>query len=75
VPNSATDQYSTRLRSDLAGAAQPAIWGNSWNSFSTYDFTITSTGTSVRNALATHTQGIAVLAPASAQTGGTGGLN
>jgi type IV pilus assembly protein PilX len=75
VPSSVTDQYSTRLRSDLAGAAQPAIWGNSWNSFSTYDFTITSTGTSVRNAQATHAQGIAVLAPASAQTSGTGGLN
>jgi len=79
VPGSTTDTYSTTLRSDLAGAAQPAVWGNSWNSFSTYDFTITSTGsflgTSVRSAQSTHSQGIAVLAPASAQTSGAGGLN
>jgi len=79
VPTSATDTYSTILRSDLGGAAQPALWGNSWNSFSTYDFTITSTGsflgTSVRSAQSTHSQGIAVLAPASAQTSGAGGLN
>ena len=75
VPGSSTDTYSTTLHSDLAGAAQPAVWGNSWNSFSTYDFTVTSTGTSVRNAQSTHSQGIAVLAPASAQTSGAGGLN
>jgi len=75
VPNSSPDLYNTTLSSDLAGAPQPAIWGNSWNSFSTYDFTITSTGTSVRNSQATHAQGIAVLAPASPQTSGPGGLN
>jgi Tfp pilus assembly protein PilX len=79
VSGSTTDTYNTTLHSDLAGAAQPAVWGSSWNSFSTYDFTITSTGsflgTSVRSAQSTHSQGIAVLAPASAQTSGTGGLN
>ncbi len=79
VPNSTTDTYSTTLRSDLGGAPQPAIWGASWNSFSTYDFTITSQGsflgTSVRSAQSTHSQGIAVLAPASAQTSGVGPLN
>lgn len=79
VPGSSTDTYSTTLHSDLGGAAQPAVWGNSWNSFSTYSFTITSTGsflgTSVRSAQSTHSQGIAVLAPASAQTSGPGGLN
>jgi type IV pilus assembly protein PilX len=79
VPNSTTDTYSATLHSDLGGAAQPAIWGNSWNSFSTYDFTVTSTGNflanSVRGAQSTHSQGIAVLAPASAQTSGAGGLN
>ena len=79
VPGSATDTYSTILQSDLGGAAQPALWGNSWNSFSTYDFTITSQGSflgnSVRGAQSTHAQGIAVLAPASAQTSGPGGLN
>jgi Tfp pilus assembly protein PilX len=66
---SATDTYSTTLTSDLNGAPQPAIWGNSWNTFSTYDFTISSEGKSVRNSKATHAQGIAVLAPASPQTG------
>jgi type IV pilus assembly protein PilX len=64
---SATDTYTTSLSSDLGGAPQPAIWGNSWDSFSTYDFTITSTGASVRNAKSTHVQGVAVLAPASPQ--------
>ena len=72
VATSATDTYNTILHSDLGGAAQPAVWGNSWNSFSTYDFTITSQGSflgnSVRGAQSTHAQGIAVLAPASAQT-------
>ena len=79
VPNSTTDTYSTNLHSDLGGAAQPAIWGASWNTFSTYDFTITSQGsflgTSVRSAQSTHAQRIAVLAPASAQTSGAGPLN
>jgi type IV pilus assembly protein PilX len=64
VPNSATDRYSSRIVSDLAGAAQPAIWGASWNSFSTYHFTVQSTGTSIRNSLANNVQGIAIIAPA-----------
>ena len=72
VPSSTTDTYDIILQSDLGGAAQPAIWGNSWNAFSTYDFTIRSQGNflanSVRGAQSTHSQGIAVLAPASAQT-------
>jgi type IV pilus assembly protein PilX len=73
---STTDTYSTALSSDLGGAPQPALWGNSWNSFSTYDFTITSTGASIRNATSTHVQGIAVLAPASPEPPpGTGPLN
>ena len=72
---STTDTYSTSLTSDLGGAPQPAIWGNSWNSFSTYDFTLTSSGASIRNAKTTHVQGVAVLAPASTETGGSGPLN
>jgi len=77
VPSSTTDTYDTRLQSDLGGAAQPAVWGNSWNAFSSYDFTITSTGkflaNSVRGAQSQHAQGIAVLAPASAQTSALAG--
>ena len=64
VPNSATDRYSTTISSDLNGAAFPAIWGNSWNSFATYHFTVQSGGTSIRNAVANNVQGIAIIAPA-----------
>ena len=78
VPSSTTDTYDIILQSDLGGAAQPAVWGNSWNAFSTYDFTIRSTGNflanSVRGAQSTHSQGIAVLAPASAQTSALPGV-
>jgi Tfp pilus assembly protein PilX len=75
VAGSAPDQYTATLTSDLNGAPQPAIWGNSWNSFSTYDFTIASVGNSARNAVTTHNQGIAILAPSSPQTSGNGALN
>ena len=64
VPNTAADLYSTRIASDLAGAAQPAIWGASWNSFATYHFTVGSTGNSIRSSSATNVQGIALIAPA-----------
>lgn len=70
---SATDTYSTSLISDLGGAAQPAIWGNDFNTFVTYDFTLTSTGASVRNATSAHVQGIAVLAPLTPDYGPAGG--
>jgi len=74
VSGSTTDTYTTNLKSDLGGAPQPAIWGNSFNTFSTYDFTITSTGASVRNSQSIHAQGVAVLAPASPETSGKGPL-
>jgi hypothetical protein len=57
------DTYTTTITAQLGGLKQGAIWGNSWNSFATYHFEIVSTGTSIRNATATHTQGVAVLAP------------
>jgi len=67
VPNSTTDTYSTTLKSDLLGLAQPAPWGSSLGTFSSYDFTITSQGSflgnSARSAQSTHSQGIAVPAP------------
>ena len=73
VPNSTTDTYSTTLHSDLGGNAQPAPWGSSLSTFSSYDFTITSQGSflgnSVRSAQSTHSQGIAVPAPVGAQFG------
>ncbi len=67
VPGSTTDTYNTTLRSDLAGAAQPAPPGSSLGTFSSYYYTITSQGNflanSVRGAQSTHVQGIAVPAP------------
>ncbi len=50
------DDYSAAVERQLDGAAQPAIWGNTWNSFSTYHFQITSTGTSVRNSRSVNVQ-------------------
>jgi type IV pilus assembly protein PilX len=58
-----TDNWTTVTTTQLGGNPQPALWGNSWNSFSTYHFEILSTGTSVRNATAANTQGVAIIAP------------
>ncbi len=59
----ATDSWGTQTITQLGGNPLPAMWGNSWNSFATYHFEITSTGTSVRNATAVNTQGVAIIAP------------
>jgi len=58
-----TDSWTSVVAPQLGGAALPAIWGNSWNSFSTFHFEVQSTGTSARGALALNTQGIAIIAP------------
>ncbi len=57
------DAFFARIAPQLGGAAQPAIWGASWDSFSTYHFEVQSSGTSARNAVATTVQGVAVIAP------------
>ena len=59
----ATDNWATVTTTPLGATALPALWGNSWNSFSTYHFEVVSTGTSVRNATAVNTQGVAIIAP------------
>jgi len=59
----ATDNWATVINAQLGGNPLPALWGNSWNSFATYHFEIISTGTSVRNATAVNTQGVAIIAP------------
>jgi type IV pilus assembly protein PilX len=69
-----SEKVSTELSLDLGGAPQPAIWGNSFNSFSTYHFAIKSTGTSTRNAQAIHNQGVAKLSPFSPSITGSGEL-
>lgn len=58
------DGFVATITPQLSGAPQPALWGSSWDSFSTYHFEIDSTGTSVRNAIAVNTQGLAVISPA-----------
>jgi hypothetical protein len=55
--------WTSSIFPQLGGAPQPAIWGSSWNSFSTYHFEIQSTGTSIRGAQALNAQGVAVIAP------------
>jgi type IV pilus assembly protein PilX len=57
------DQFFATITPQLGGAAQPAVWGASWDSFSTYHFEVQSSGQSVRNAVATTVQGVAVIAP------------
>lgn len=74
VPNAATDTYAVTIATQLGGAPQGAIFGSSWNAFSTFHFEVQSTGSSVRNAATTHNQGVAVLAPSSLVVTGAGGL-
>ena len=75
IAASGAEKFSTTVTADLDGTALPATWGNSWNSFSTYHFTIQSTGKSLRNAQAVHTQGVARLSPYSPSVTGDGPLN
>jgi len=74
MPGAATDTYAVTIQTQLNGAPQGAIFGNSWNAFSTFHFEIQSTGSSVRNAATTHVQGVAVIAPNSIVVSGGGGL-
>jgi len=74
VPNAASDTFVTNINRQLNGQPQGAIWGSSWNSFSTFHFEVQATGTSVRNATALHKQGVAVIAPYSSTFNGAGGL-
>ena len=57
------DHFFATITPQLDGAPQPALWGSSWDSFSTYHFQIDSNGASARNAVVTTTQGVAVIAP------------
>jgi type IV pilus assembly protein PilX len=57
------DKFATVTTAQMGGAAMPALWGSTWDSFSTFHFEIQSTGTSVRNAIAVNRQGVAVVAP------------
>ncbi len=64
IPGSGgTSAFVSTITSQLNGAPQPAMWGSSWDAFSTFHFEIASVGTSVRNATATNNQGVAIIAP------------
>ncbi len=73
VPGS-PDTYAASINTQLNGNAQGAIWGNSWNSFSSFHFEIQSTGTTARSTNAVHVQGVAVIAPYSSTYTGAGGI-
>jgi hypothetical protein len=73
VPGTTSDTYSTQVVTQLQGAPQGAVYGSSWNAFSTYHFEIRSTGKSARNATATNVQGVAVIAPSGVIITGAGG--
>jgi type IV pilus assembly protein PilX len=64
IDGTSDDEYTTSVERQLDGAAQPAIWGSTWDSFSTYHFEIDSSGASARNARANNIQGVAVISPA-----------
>ena len=66
--NTAADAHSALIRKPLGNQPQPALWGNSWNAFSSYHFQIESTGQAVRSAQALNVQGVASIAPFDAQT-------
>ena len=59
----ANDTWASAVTPQLLGVPLPALWGNSWNSFSTYHFEISSTGSSTRGARAINLQGVAVISP------------
>jgi type IV pilus assembly protein PilX len=75
IPNAPADNFTATVNRQLGGVPQGAIWGNSWNAFSTYHFQVQSQGTSARNSQATHSQGVAVLSPFSPPITGPGALN
>jgi hypothetical protein len=64
IAGTTTDFFIATITPQLNGAALPALWGSSWDSFSTYHFEIQSEGTSLRNARAENLQGVAVISPA-----------
>lgn len=73
VTGTGADGYTATVTTQLQGAPQGALFGTSWNAFSTYHFEIQSAGTSARSATATHLQGVAIVAPNVTVITGSGG--
>ncbi|HEY9461590.1 MAG TPA: pilus assembly PilX N-terminal domain-containing protein [Vicinamibacterales bacterium] len=64
MPNTGgNDTFFSVTTPAQGGAALPALWGSTWDSFSSFHFEVLSTGRSVRNAIAVNRQGVAVIAP------------
>lgn len=63
--NTSNDAYTAKILPMLGGAPQnpPLSLGASIGKISSYQFEITSTGTSVRSAQSVNVQGVAVIAP------------
>ena len=73
VTGTTTDKYKSTVAAQLGGAAQPALYGSTWDSFSTFHFEIDSQGSSARGAAAQNFQGVAVIAPADSTVTPVGG--
>ncbi len=64
MPGSTTTHYAMTIAPEgNPHTPRPAMWGNRWDSFSTFHFQVTSVGTSTRGATTTHTQGMFVISP------------
>lgn len=64
VPYSSTDSYLGGITPQPGpNRPQQAMWGNRWDSFSTFHFEVRSVGTGARGATTTHTQGMFVISP------------
>jgi Tfp pilus assembly protein PilX len=61
--NTPSDSFTATISKPLGNQPQPALWGNSWNAFSSYHFQIDSVGLAVRSARAANTQGVVSIAP------------
>jgi type IV pilus assembly protein PilX len=63
VSGTTTDSYSANITRQLGGVAQSAVmWTGSLSSFSSFHFEVVSQGNSARNAQATNTQGVVIIA-------------
>lgn len=80
VAGSQGDTFTTTITPrPTPNSPMPAMWGRSWNSFSTFHFDVQSRGASGRrDGVTTHTQGMFVIAPfdpgTPAPLAGAGGL-
>lgn len=63
IAGTTSDRYATTITPQLGGMPTDALWGSTFDAFSTLHFEIASNGTSTRNAVSNNIQGVAVIAP------------